>query len=124
MPSPLSELLGEDELRGQGMDLLKQRMLMQLLLQNPVAEGDADPTSPFYTGDGSSRPESRINRYMPGSSDPGAVFHPDGPSRAPQVVRDSAEAPVIAGRENNDSDDQGLDIYKLLSLLKGRQAVG
>ena len=64
-------LLGPDELRDVGMDQLKRRMLTQMLLQDPVEEGDADPTAYDYTGPGHNRPESQIKRYVPGSKDPG-----------------------------------------------------
>jgi hypothetical protein len=48
LPSPLEQLLSAGDLRDVGMDQLKRRMLMQLLLQNPVAEGNVDHTSPYY----------------------------------------------------------------------------
>ena len=86
MPSPLEQLLSADDMRDVGMAQLKQRMLMQLLLQNPVNEGDTDRTSPEYTYG------TRIRNLMPSTKDPGMARNRDlAPAFSPIADKPGAE---------------------------------
>jgi hypothetical protein len=98
------------------MDMLKKRMLMQLLLQDPVTEA-GDPTARDYMGPGNNRPGSKINRYAPGSRDPG--MSRDNPDLAPN--RAEAEYSPVAAKPPLDSPyvpPEGADLQRLLELMK------
>lgn len=110
------------------MDELRQRMLMQLLLQGGpgVEEGKADPTAPGYMGPGGNHSTYPIGGIQPDrSGDPGMTLKPSGgPHRmaprdqASSVNRISAEAPTIAPGAEERADHTRL--FRLLDLLKGR----
>lgn len=113
--SPLEQVLsadepvGRDELRAAGMDELRKRMIMQMLLRDTVEEGRPDPTAPGYMGSpkgNAPRMSYPIGGIQPDrSGDPGMALKPSG------------------GQHRMAPRDQGVSvglISTLLDALKGR----
>jgi hypothetical protein len=121
--------LSTDELRDVGMDKLKRRMMMQLLLRDPVEEGQADPTArDLYAN----RPEASVGGILPDrSNDTAMAMKPNkgAPSRmAP--VRGEAAYSQIAGYQSpfqrqvyalKPGDLRGGGLQRLLDMAESDQ---